>query len=69
MFQRKYYMNLKFFQIANINDYIQKYPLYSINKLIPYGEYILDIIDLYILDIIVNIVKISSSCGKKQVKF
>jgi hypothetical protein len=44
----------------------KKYPIYSINKLIPYGEYILDIIDMYILDIIVNIDKISSSCGKKK---
>jgi hypothetical protein len=35
-----------------------KKPLYSINKLIPYRGYILDIIDLYILDIIVNIDRI-----------
>jgi hypothetical protein len=61
MFQRKYYMNFKFYQITNINDDIQKYPLYNINKLIPYRGYNSDIIDLYILDIIVNIDKISSS--------
>jgi hypothetical protein len=56
-------MNLKFYQITNINDNIKNTPN-SINKLKPYGEYILHIIiDLYILDIIVNIDK--SSCGKK----
>jgi hypothetical protein len=37
-------MNLNFYQITNINDNIQKYPLYRINKLTPYrgGGYILD---------------------------
>jgi hypothetical protein len=32
MFQRKYHMNLKFYQITNVNDDIQKYSLYNINK-------------------------------------
>jgi hypothetical protein len=53
MFQRKYHMNLIFYQITNINDNIQKYPY-----MIPYMGYILDIIDLYILDITVNIDRI-----------
>jgi hypothetical protein len=34
MFHRKYHINLKFYKITNINDNIQKYTLYSINKLI-----------------------------------
>jgi hypothetical protein len=65
MFQRKYHMN----QITNtINDDIQTYPLYNINKFINHiGGYILDIKDLYILDIIVNIDRISSSCGKNNI--
>jgi hypothetical protein len=71
MFQRKYHMNLKFYQITNINDIskITPYNYYNINKFIPYRGYILDIIDLYILDIIVNIDIISSSCGEKDIKY
>jgi hypothetical protein len=68
MFQRKYHMHLKFYQITKINDNIHKYPLLKINEFITYrGVYILDIIDLYILDIIDNIDRISSLCEKQNI--